>query len=180
VKQNLGPEHGALTLHTGRAGAASKAGHDLTLLVGAWTGSATTDEAGALTHLRLVADVGSLQVVRGDGGLKPLTDKDRGTIVEHAFATMKHAQHPEVIFETDSVQLDQGSGRLTGHVTIAGVTRPLTVEVTHSRDGETTRAQATAAITQTEFGIKPYSGMLGALRVRDLVEVRCAITVPHS
>lgn len=74
---------------------------------------------------------------------------------------------------------DPATARLSGHITIAGVSRPLAVDVAHERAGDhIIRARATAAITQSEFGIRPYSAMLGALRVRDMVEIRADLTVP--
>jgi len=90
----VGPGDGTLSLHTGRAGAVSKAGHDLTLQISQWTATATMSESGELRHLRVVALVGSLQVIRGEGGLKPLSDADRATILSNAQSTMKAAKHP--------------------------------------------------------------------------------------
>ncbi len=174
----VGPGDGTLSLHTGRAGAVSKAGHDLTLQISQWTATATMSESGELRHLRVVALVGSLQVIRGEGGLKPLSDADRATILSNAQSTMKAAKHPEVVFETEGVVQDPATARLSGHITIAGVSRPLAVDVAHERAGDHIRARATAAITQSEFGIRPYSAMLGALRVRDMVEIRADLTVP--
>ena len=37
------------------------------------------------------------------------------------------------------------------------------------------RYRATATVIQSQFGIKPYSGMLGALKLRDDVEVEVTV-----
>ena len=39
------------------------------------------------------------------------------------------------------------------------------------RPAGSSRYEATTTIRQTDFGIKPYSGFLGALKVRDTVDV---------
>jgi polyisoprenoid-binding protein YceI len=66
-----------------------------------------------------------------------------------------------------------GPIRLDGALTLCGSTRPLAVEVTQA-DGALW--QARARIHQPEFGIKPYTAMLGALKIRPEVDV--IITVP--
>jgi len=40
------------------------------------------------------------------------------------------------------------------------------------------RGTVTTTVVQSGFGIKPYSAMLGALRVRDAVEVRAEVRLP--
>lgn len=170
----LDQQAGDLTLHTGRAGVASKAGHDLTLRVGKWTARAEVEADGTVTTLRLVALLPSLEVVRGDGGLKPLTDKDKTTILGHAAETLRTKQHGEVVFEASGVRLTEGQNTIPGTVTIAGVSQPITLEV--QVDGA--RAQVRGEVVQSAFGIKPYTGMLGALKVRDMVEVKADLTLP--
>jgi hypothetical protein len=39
-------------------------------------------------------------------------------------------------------------------------------------------AEATIALTQSEWGIKPYRGLMGALKVRDEVEIALAARLP--
>ena len=46
---------------------------------------------------------------------------------------------------------------------MAGATRPVTIERTP--DG------GRATLVQSEWGIKPYRGLMGALKVRDDVEI---------
>src|SRR5207248_938930 len=70
----LGPDNGTLTVHTGRAGAAAKAGHDLLIEVTRW--SATLDEGA----IELTADAGSLRVLKGTGGMTELDEGDKAGI----------------------------------------------------------------------------------------------------
>lgn len=168
---------GDLTVHTGREGVASLMGHDLTLRVGAWTAHAMVDDDGGVSGCRLVAAVRSLEVLHGEGGVKPLTTHDMTTILGHAFHALKATTQSEVVFEAGHLQLRPGPSRLLGRVTIAGVTRPLGVTLQIDRSADRWTVAARCALRQTDFGLTPYSGMLGALRVKDLVEVKADITV---
>ena len=61
-------------------------------------------------------------------------------------------------------------GRLTveGDLEMAGTTRPLTAQLDVDDAG---RVTGTIPLTQSEWGIKPYRGLMGALKVRDDVEI---------
>ncbi len=77
---SLGPDNAKLLIRTGRSGGAAKAGHDLVIEVTSWS---ATIEAGAEpseAQLSLHADGGSLRVVEGSGGLKPLSASDKDNI----------------------------------------------------------------------------------------------------
>ena len=56
-----------------------------------------------------------------------------------------------------------------------GQSRPLRLEVSQTGEGQ---YRATATVVQSQFGIKPYSGMFGALKLRDDVEVEITVTLP--
>lgn len=168
---------GDLTLHTGRAGVGSKVGHDLTLRVGRWSAQADLDDAGDLSALRLVAALDSLEVLRGDGGLKPLSEKDKKTILANAMDTMKARAHPELSLDAPDLRVAAGQSQIAGQVSVAGATRPQIVDLTVTRASGQVQVQARCDLVQSEFGIKPYSGMLGALKVRDAVEVRADLTI---
>ena len=60
---DYGPHNATLTVHTTRAGAAAKAGHDLTILVERWHATLTDD------GLVFEADSSSLKVIEGHGGM---------------------------------------------------------------------------------------------------------------
>ncbi len=168
---------GDLTLHTGRAGVGSRVGHDLTLRVGRWSAQADLDDAGDLSALRLVAALDSLEVLRGDGGLKPLSEKDKKTILANAMDTMKARAHPELSLDAPDLRVAAGQSRITGQVSVAGATRPQIVDLTVTHAGGQVQVQGRCDLVQSDFGIKPYSGMLGALKVRDAVEVRAELSV---
>jgi polyisoprenoid-binding protein YceI len=55
-----------------------------------------------------------------------------------------------------------------GELTLAGTTKPLSFDLAVSADGV---LAASVTVTQTSFGMKPYSALWGALKVLDEVEV---------
>jgi hypothetical protein len=62
-----------------------------------------------------------------------------------------------------------------GELELAGTRRPASFELSAAADG---RVRGTLPVTQSEWGIKPYRGMMGALKVRDTIEV--VLDVPLS
>ncbi len=80
--------------------------------------------------------------------------------------------------EAGSYQLGPGDGTLRVHtgLTLAGSTRQVSFDL-HVADG---RLQGTAVVAQTDFGIKPYSTLFGALKVADEVEVALDAGLPQS
>lgn len=175
-KYELGPEHATLQLHTFREGMARKVGHDLIMEAGSWYAVAEVD-GDDITRSTLTAsvDVQSITAVEGSGGVKPLSDGDRADIKKNMIKSLNAGKHPEITFRSTSVE-SQGADRLTVHgdLTISGTTRPVSLDVT--LDNGT--AKATTTIVQTEFGIKPYTGLMGALKVRDAVDFHVEATVP--
>ena len=61
----LGPEHGTLSLRTGRNGAAAKAGHDLLIHATRWQATLVVGDDAAGSSLALDIDGGSMRVIEG-------------------------------------------------------------------------------------------------------------------
>ena len=165
----LGPESGRLLVKTGRSGLGAKAGHDLTIEVTRWHGTATIDTASPTNSSVIVdVEVDSLEVRDGAGGVKPLTDADRAEIKSTFREKILHtAQHPTISFRSTRVGGSAASFAVDGDLTIMGTTQAVTVQGAMS-DG---RVRGSASIRQTDWGIKPYTAFLGALRLRDEVDV---------
>jgi polyisoprenoid-binding protein YceI len=151
----LGPGRGSLLVKTYREGVAAKAGHDLVIEVTSW--SATAD-GGEVT---LEADPRSLEVREGLRGLKPLTDRDRAEIRKTIDEKVLRGEPIAFRGRADGLEV-------TGELTMAGETRPLSFTLTA---GDAGRVSGTIPLTQSRWGIKPYRGLMGALKVRDDVEV---------
>ena len=171
-RYRLGPDHGRLILRTARDGMAATAGHDLTIEVSRWSGELTVSGNGngpAPAGLDLRIELGSLTVLQGTGGIKPLTDRDRREIAVTARKVLGAGRHPEAVFTADGFQAGSGGGWLvSGSLTLNGQTRPVQLRVSQAAGG---RFRATSSVTQSQYGIKPYTAFLGALKVRDAVDI---------
>jgi hypothetical protein len=101
-------------------------------------------------------------------GLKPLTDKDRSEIATNIDDKVLHRL--PITFRSSAVRPADGDERLTveGELTMAGSTRPVAAQLDVGADG---RVSGTIPLTQSAWGIKPYRGLMGALRVRDELEI---------
>lgn len=162
----LGPDNGTLTVNTKRTGAAAKAGHDLTIAVESWDATLTIGDDPSQSSLTLNADAGSLRVVEGSGGISALGDSDKDNIKKTIDDDVLKRQSIE--FKSTSVQGSNGSLAVAGDLTLRGKTAPLTFDLSVGDDG---KVSGTAVIKQTNWGMKPYSALFGALKVADEVTV---------
>jgi polyisoprenoid-binding protein YceI len=158
----LGPDNASLQVKTYREGVAAKAGHDLIIDVTRW--EATVDVAGST--LELSVDPNSLEVREGLRGVKPLTDKDRAEIRKNIEEKILHGQ--PITFRSSAVRLVDRRLVVDGDLTMAGTTGPVSAQLDVGDDG---RVSGTIPLTQSAWGIKPYRGLMGALKVRDEVEI---------
>ena len=163
----LGPSTGTLAVRTGRTGAAAKAGHDLLLHVTEWQATLEVADDSTPAAISLDADGGSLRVREGTGGMQALDDDDRASIEQTIDDDVLKRQR--IAYRSSSMRrLANGRLAAEGELTLLGETRPLTVELAVDGDGALT---GTALIKQSEWGIKPYSALFGALKVADEVRV---------
>lgn len=168
TQHEIGPESGTLQVKTYREGMASKAGHDLVIDVTSWRAKVTADEDSVPVSVELSADPRSLRVKDGHGGAKPISDKDRDDIAKNIDKKVLGAEAIE--FRSTGVERAGGDGRLqvSGELRIAGTARSLSFGLSTGPDGH---VEGTVPLKQSEWGIKPYTALMGALKVRDDVEV---------
>ena len=164
----LGPENASLRIETKRTGAAAKAGHDLVIEVGSWQGTLAIGEDPGESSLALSADSGSLEVIEGTGGVMALSEGDKVEIKKTLEAEV--LQPGQVEFRSTGVSpADDGERlRVTGELSMNGKIHPLEVDVELETDGA---LSGRATVKQSDWGIKPYSGLFGTLKVKDAVEV---------
>lgn len=173
----LGPADGVVSLRTGRTGKAAKAGHDLVIHVTSWEATFDVAEDPSATTITLQGDGGSLRVHEGSGGLKALTDNDKADIAKTIDDEILKKQG--VAFRsTRVVPSADGHGFVVqGDLTLVGATRPIAFDLAVSDDGA---LKASVIVDQTQWGIKPYSTLFGALKVADDVEIRLEARLPPA
>lgn len=162
-------------MRTYREGVAQKVGHDLIIDVGQWEAAAEVREDGTLSAVELNADPRSLQVREGLRGIRPLTDKDRADI--RNTIDEKILLGRRIAFASTAVETGNGGLTVRGELELAGMRRPIGFKLDAAADG---RVRGTLPVTQSEWGIKPYRGLMGALRVRDTVEVVLDVALPST
>jgi polyisoprenoid-binding protein YceI len=162
----LGPGNATLAVRTKRGGAAAKAGHDLDMLVTAWEGTLEVGEDGAATAAQLTADATSLRVQKGTGGMQALSEDDKANI--HQTIDDEVLKRRDIAFRSARVESAGEGLHLEGELTLAETTKPLSFDLAVSADG---LVSGSVTVTQTSFGMKPYSALWGALKVLDEVEV---------
>lgn len=177
-RHRFGSDHrGRLLLMTSRDGLAAQAGHDLTIEINDWSAELTMSEDLRPVALTVRVDLNSLSVLDGTGGVKPLTDRDRREIAANARKSLKSTQFPAATFSAAGFESagdggDDGGGVVPGTLALAGAERQVRLDVASTGPD---RYLVTGSVRQTDFGIKPYSAFLGALRVSDIVGVRAEI-----
>jgi len=168
----LGPGSGGrLLLKTGRAGLAARAGHDLTIEVTRWSAKVTVpgEDGGGLAAATVTAelDLGSLAVREGTGGAKALSDRDRRDIEATAGKILSGSAS---YASSRAIPASSGSsaGAIEGTLTLHGRSEPLRLQLDSPAPG---RFKGRATVRQTAFGITPYSGFFGTLKLRDEIAV---------
>jgi hypothetical protein len=158
----FGPSNATLAVRTRRGGAAAKAGHDLLLHVTAWEGTLTIGDDGAPAAAELAADATSLRVQEGTGGMKALDEADKANI--HQTIDDEVLRRRDIAYR--SITID--GSRVEGELTLGDRARALALELEVTEDGA---VSARATVTQSDWGLKPYSALFGTLKVLDDVEI---------
>jgi polyisoprenoid-binding protein YceI len=168
----IGPERGRLLLRTGREGVAAQAGHDLTIEVTRWSGELVLADELTESTLTVTAETGSLQVVAGTGGLKPLSERDKREIVTTARKLLDVEHQPQATFAATKITTQGKGGVVDGVLTVRGTQHSFRLSVGHPSE-KLFRASGTLA--QSDYGIKPYTAFFGALRLADSVTVEAEL-----
>ncbi len=164
----LGPENGTLTVRTGKAGAAAKAGHNLVIEVTRWQGTLSPET------VELTADARSLRVRSGSGGMSPLGDEEKAGISQTIDDEVLEGGN--ISYRSTAVTAREDGYDVAGELDLLGVRAPLSFSL--ALDGE--HLTGSASVKQTDWRIKPYSALFGTLKVADVVEVAIDVTLPRS
>jgi len=171
----LNPDDGELLVHTGVAGRAAKMGHRLTIAMKRWQATVTWSD-GEPAAAQLEVDVDSLEVRQGEGGLTPLSGPEKILVRSNALRQLGAGRYPQISFAADTIEQSPDGYRLAGALQIRGKTRPQVIDLRTEDLGNAWRLSSETAIRQSDFGVKPYSQLLGALKVADDVTVSFTAT----
>lgn len=145
-----------------REGLLAAVGHDVCLRATRLTVEVEEDRA-------ITAEIDATSLRLLSGGKSPA---DTQKIERHtADDVLAVGRYPLIVFRAAAVRRQGARAEVEGELTLHGVTRPLSF-VAHD-DGA--RWQSEVRLDQRDFGIRPFTAMLGALRVRPEVLVRLAL-----
>ena len=152
-----------------RAGAAAKAGHDLVIHVTSWEAELVVGDDPAGTSMELSADATSLRVIEGTGGMQALGDDDDLANI-HQTIDDEVLKRQDIRFRSTRVQTEPDGSRNPRRGR-PDARRQHPADRVRPRRRRRRELSATAVVTQSAWGMKPYSALFGALKVKDEVEV---------
>jgi polyisoprenoid-binding protein YceI len=176
----LDASNGELQVRTGVTGRAARMGHRLTIAMTRWQATVSWHGAEPVAA-ECVVEISSFQVLRGEGGVKGLSGPEKALVRSNALKSLDASRFPEARFIADSAEkiarTDDGY-RLTGTLDIRGKSREHVIEL-HTADlGDSWRMSAQSSIRQSDYGIKPYSLLMGSVQVANDVSV--SFTAVHD
>jgi len=150
-----------ITIHVGKTGMFSGLGHNHT--VTAPISKATIDtKALSAEILVLTREMKAVD--------KEVSDSDRAKIQSTMMGAdvLDAEKYPEIRFKSSKIEQTSAQHyRVNGDLTLHGVTKPISFEVTSDAD----HYHGTAKLNQTDFGIKPVSAAGGTVKVKDQLEL---------
>jgi hypothetical protein len=160
-------------IFTYKEGLLSPLAHDLRLDVGSFV-----VELGDDSMINAVFDAGSLRVdcAMAEGVERPdlLSDADRKEINSSIFKEVLQADtYPKISFGSLSVQKEDSTHLVTGTLSLHGIDKEITFTV--RREGD--YFVADACLHMPDFGIKPFSALFGAVRIKPDILIRVTLPV---
>lgn len=161
---------------TFKEGLLSAVAHDLELRIETFDVEVSEDPP----SVRASFDPRSIRVVSAmrNGARAPdaLSARDIRDIEHNIEKDVLHpSRHPEITLRSTAVTREPHGYRLRCELRLHGKTREVDVTVRASRDG---MRVAEATLHQPDFGIEPYSAMLGTMKIKPDVKVR--VTLPPA
>ena len=171
-RYTLGPDNGTLSVRTKKGGAIAKAGHDLLIRVRDWSATVDVGEDATPTAIELNADSTSMQVIEGTGGLTSLGEDEKRGIAQTINEEVLNGT--PITFRSTEITAHGDHLHVSGELELVGTTRPASFSLS-ADDGHIT---GTAALTQSSWGIKPYSALFGTLKVQDEITIEVDAQLP--
>jgi polyisoprenoid-binding protein YceI len=183
------PARSELVVYLSRAGLAKAFAGDHVVRATQYAGGATVNSEDLMaSSLWIEVDVESMVAdepgVRKKYGLQTPVDEDIRTKIHQAIESnrqMDVKRFPKITFESTSITMERGTyWRVTGDLTIHGVTRTVSFVTTIYEAPPNLFGYGMLSFKQSDFGITPYSTALGTVRNEDEVTLYLEILLtPH-
>ncbi|ORW95899.1 S-adenosyl-L-methionine-dependent methyltransferase [Mycobacterium sp. IEC1808] len=168
---------GELLVRTGVAGRAARMGHRLTIAMTRWEATVAWASGEPVTA-ELTVDVDSFEVLRGEGGVKGLSGPEKAVVKSNALKSLGANRYPEIRFNADTIEKSGDGYRLTGKLHIRGQSLKHVIDLRTEDLGDRWRMTVESRVRQTDYGVKPYSLLMGSVRVDD--EVTVSFSAVHA
>jgi polyisoprenoid-binding protein YceI len=168
---------GELLIRTGVAGRAARMGHRLTIAMTRWKATVGWSDAEPATA-ELTVEIDSLEVLRGEGGIKGLSGPEKALVQSNALKSLDANRYPEIRFAAEAIDKTDDGYRLTGMLQISGKSREHVIDLYTEDLGDSWRMSAESNVRQSDYGLKPYSLLMGSVRVAE--DVTVSFTAVHA
>ena len=173
----LDASDGELLIRTGVTGRAARMGHRLTIAMTRWQAAVNWSGAEPVSA-ELTVDVDSFDVLRGEGGVKGLSGPEKVLVKSNAMKSLDSGRYPEIRFAADHITETDDGYRLSGKLHIKGKSRDHVIDLRTEDLGDSWRMSAESSVRQSDYGVKPYSLLMGSMQVTDDVSV--SFTAVHA
>ena len=167
----LGPEESEFTVKVGRAGFLKVFGHDHLVEIRGFNGEVNWQpEQPEASSIRIEVQAASLTVVGED-------EEERAQIQADMEAkALEVESYPQILFVSEELSLGDPEGgeyrgRLTGQITLRGVTNTVTIPLTLTVSEQSLRAQGEFQIKGSDFGVEQISAAGGTVKTSDDLEL---------
>ena len=170
---DIDPARSLVVVEVRRAGTLASVGHDHVVASHDLRGYVAPSEGRADVLMRAdtlaVDEDGSRAEVGFD--THPTADDIAGTR-RNMLRILRADEHPFVVASVEGIRAVSGAQVVRPTFTVAGVDRATEAPATIEMTGDSIRITGRTSIRQTDFGIRPFSILGGALQVDDAVPVR--------
>ena len=155
---------------TYKDGLLSRVGHDLKLRCDRFSVTLEEDRVEATFDAGAWTCVAALKDGRENPGA--LSNKDKRQILENMRkGVLQPNKYKDIRFRSTAVERDGNALKVKGDLTLHGATR----QITASARKVSGKWVAEVELDQTDFGIKPFTALMGTLKVKKNVKVRVSV-----
>ncbi|MGZ5095218.1 MAG: YceI family protein [Burkholderiales bacterium] len=168
------PALSLVVMEVRRSGSLARLGHDHVVASHDVQGYIAPDERRSNLYVeleRLVVDEPDLRAQAGFE-TQPSAAFIAGTRQNMLEKVLEFERHPFALIRVQAIDADNDASRLNLSVTLHGVARSQQVPVEIEKTADEIGVSGRLTLTQSEFGITPFSILGGAIAVQDAVDVR--------
>jgi polyisoprenoid-binding protein YceI len=143
-------------------------GHRLTIAMTGWRATVRWADSRPISA-ELAVETNSFEVLRGDGGVTGLSGAEKVLVRSNALKSLSASRFPQIRYVADSIEKADDGYRLTGRLQIRGKSRDHEIDLQAEDLGDSWRMSVESTIRQSDYGIKPYSLLMGSVQVADEV-----------